>query len=311
MTIAVLLLIFSLLLIGAAITLFVRASSHDSQDDTLLRIRALGGDEVAAISALPAREQQIRNPVLRWVCHFLWRSGSEVGVETVQKILWGLLMAVPVVLLLLGGFAGGFVVGVVLVVGFLLLTRQAAARRTKIIEQMPTFLESAIRVLAAGNTLEESLASAARESQEPLRTLFLSITRQVRLGAPIENVLMEMGEIHKLADVRVMALAASVNRKYGGSLKNILRSLIQAIRSRDMAMRELRALTAETRMSALVLAILPIVLTAYIVIQNRLYYVNIWADTGGRYMLIGSMVWQVLGIIVIWRMMKATTDDAL
>ena len=311
MSIGFLLVIIWIVLIGAAITLFVRVRSRENQNDTLLRIRALGGDEVAAISALPAREQQIKNPVLRWVCHFLWRSGSEVEVQTVQKILWGLLMAMPLVLLILGGLAGGFIIGVVLVVGFMLLTRQAAARRAKVIEQMPTFLESAVRVLAAGNTMEESLASAARESPEPLRTLFLSITRQVRLGAPIENVLMEMGEIHKLADVRVMALAAAVNRKYGGSLKNILRSLIQAIRSRDMAMRELRALTAETRMSAMVLAILPILLTAFIVIQNRPYYTNIWADTGGRYLLIGSMIWQVLGIIVIWRMMKSSTDDAL
>lgn len=310
MTAAVLLLVFALLLIVSAVVLFIRAGSRDSQNDTLLKVRALGGDDVAAMSAVPVREQQIKNPVLRWACHFLWRSGSEVEMETVQKILWGLLVTVPLLLLLLGAFAGGFVVGLGLIVGFLFLTRQAAVRRAKIIEQMPTFLESAVRVLAAGNTLEESLASAARESPEPLRALFLSITRQVRLGAPIETVLMEMGEIHKLADIRVMAMAASVNRKYGGSLKNILRSLIQAIRSRDMATRELRALTAETRMSAMVLAILPIALTSYILIQNRAYYANIWQDTAGRYVLIFSACLQLLGIIVIWRMMKSTTDDA-
>ena len=311
MMLPVILMLLALLLVAAAVTLFVRASSRDNQNDTLLRIRALGGDEVAALSALPTGDKQIKNSLLRWACHFLWRSGSEVEVATVQKILWGLLMAVPLVLLLLGGLAGGFVIGVVLVIGFILLTRQAAVRRGKVIEQMPTFLESTVRVLAAGNTLEESLASAARESPEPLRGLFLSITRQVRLGAPIENVMMETGEIHKLADIRVMALAASVNRKYGGSLKNILRSLIQAIRSRDMAARELRALTAETRLSAMVLAVLPIVLTGYIVIQNRAYYSNIWADTTGRYMLIGSLVWQILGMIVIWRMMKSTSDDGV
>ncbi|TXH03909.1 MAG: hypothetical protein E6R07_10895 [Nevskiaceae bacterium] len=306
--IALLVGLWLLLIIGAAVV-FIRVRSRESQNDALLRIRALGGDEVAAISSLPTREQQIKNPVLRWLCHFLWRSGSEVEVATVQKIIWALLIAMPLVFLLLGWFAGAFVIGVALVVGFILLTRQASVRRAKIIEQMPTFLESAVRVLAAGNTLEESLASAARESPDPLRTLFISITRQVRLGAPIENVLMETGEIHKLADIRVMALASAVNRKYGGSLKNILRSLIQAIRSRDMAMRELRALTAETRFSAMVLAILPILLTSYILIQNRVYYANIWEDHTTRWVLIGSAILQVLGILVIWRMMKSTTDD--
>jgi tight adherence protein B len=308
MMLAMLLGFFALLLGGTGVVLFLRNSSTESQNDALLRIRALGGDEVAALSALPAADAQIRNPFLRWACHILWRSGSEVEVATVQKILWGLLIAIPLVLLILGAFSGGFLIGVVIVVGFLLLTRQAAARRRKIIEQLPPFLESTIRVLSAGNTLEESLASAARESTEPLRTLFLSISRQVRLGAPIENVLMETGEIHKLRDIRVMALAAAVNRKYGGSLKNILRSLVQAIRSRDAAARELRALTAETRFSAVVLAVIPIGISLYIAVLNRQYYANMWADGTGRILLIISVVLQLLGVIVIWRMMRSTED---
>jgi tight adherence protein B len=308
MMLAMLLGLFALLLGGVGVVLFLRNNSTESQNDALLRIRALGGDEVAALSALPAADAQIRNPLLRWACHILWRSGSEVEVATVQKILWGLLIAIPLVLLILGAFSGGFLIGVVLVVGFVLLTRQAAARRRKIIEQLPPFLESTIRVLSAGNTLEESLASAARESTEPLRTLFLSISRQVRLGAPIENVLMETGEIHQLRDIRVMALAAAVNRKYGGSLKNILRSLVQAIRSRDAAARELRALTAETRFSAVVLAVIPIGISLYIAVLNRQYYANMWADGTGRILLIISVVLQLLGVFVIWRMMRSTED---
>ncbi|MES2490307.1 MAG: type II secretion system F family protein [Pseudomonadota bacterium] len=308
MIFAVLLFLVSLLLVGAAIVIMLRSGGDDKKKDALLRIRALGGDEVADLASPEADDNKIKNPILRWTCHILWRSGSEVEVETVQKILIGLGISIPLVLLIFGGFTGSFIIGVVLIVGFILLTRQAAARRQKIVGQLPDFLESTIRVLAAGNTLEESMASAARESAEPLRTLFLSISRQVRLGAPIENVLMETGRIHKLRDIRVMALAASVNRKYGGSLKNILRSLVQAIRSRDAAARELRALTAETRFSAVVLSTIPIALTLYILVVNRGYYVNMWADPSGRVMLIISMIMQLTGMVVIWRMMRSTED---
>jgi len=306
---ALFLLLISLAMFGAAVFVLLRAGKGAQQNEALLRMRALGGDEAVELSATGANDARIKNPVLRWVCHALWRSGSEVAVETVEKILWGLLVAVPILLLLLGLFAGGTVIALVLVIGFLMLTGQAAARRGKIIQQLPDFLESTIRVLAAGNTFEESLVSAARESQEPLRSLFLSIGRQVRLGAPIENVLMEMGRIHKLRDIRVMALAASVNRKYGGSLKNIMRSLVQAVRSRDASARELRALTAETRFSAIVLSAVPVLLTLYILMVNRGYYVNMWADSTGRTLLIVSVALQLTGIVVIWRMMRANEDS--
>lgn len=309
MIFAVLLFLTSLALVGAAIVIMLRSSGGEKKNDALLRMRAMGGDEVVDLASPAADDNKINNPVLRWTCHILWRSGSEVEVETVQKILMGLLVAIPLLLLIFGGFTGSFIIGVVMIVGFILLTRQAAARRRKIVSQLPDFLESTIRVLAAGNTMEESMASAARESTEPVRTLFLSISRQVRLGAPIENVLMETGRIHKLRDIRVMALAASVNRKYGGSLKNILRSLVQAIRSRDAAARELRALTAETRFSAIVLSAIPVALTAYILVVNRGYYVNMWADSSGRALLIASVVMQLAGIIVIWRMMRSSEDE--
>lgn len=305
---AVLLFLISLLLVGAAIVIMLRASGGDKKTDALLRMRALGGDEVVDLASPVMDDTKINNPILRWTCHILWRSGSEIEIETARKILTGLLIAIPLVLLIFGGLAGAFIIAVVIIVGFILLTRQAAARRRKIVGQLPDFLESTIRVLAAGNTLEESVASAARETAEPLRSLFLSISRQVRLGAPIENVLMETGRIHKLRDIRVMSLAASVNRKYGGSLKNILRSLVQAIRSRDAAARELRALTAETRFSAIVLSSIPVALTAYILVVNRGYYVNMWADPTGRILLIVSVVMQLTGIVVIWRMMRSTED---
>ncbi|MGH8456453.1 MAG: type II secretion system F family protein [Stenotrophobium sp.] len=298
----------ALLLGGGAIAVYLRASKHERRQDEQLRERLLGGDTAAA-SAFTPRDAEIKNPFLRWACHLLWRSGSEAAPATVQKILWVLLVMVPLTLIIFGWFAGGFIVGVVVAVGFIFLTRQAAVRRNKIIEQLPPFLESTMRVLAAGNTLEESIASASRESPEPLRPLFQSVVRQVRLGAPIEHVLMEMGDIHQVRDIKVMAMAAAINRKFGGSLKNILKSLINAIRSREMSARELRALTAETRFSAVVLAVVPIGITLFIAVQNRHYYADMWQDTGGRIALIFCVALQVSGIFVLWRMLRSTEDS--
>ncbi|MFP5307579.1 MAG: type II secretion system F family protein [Gammaproteobacteria bacterium] len=293
---------------GAAIWLFVRAGEREREEEVLLRLRAMGGDEAAY--AMQQGRGQIRNPLLRWACYLIWRTGSELSPDTVARILLVIAALAVVAVVVLGVFGGLWAIAILIAFGWAYLSRQAARRRARIAEQLPSFLEGVIRVLGAGNTLDEALAAAARESPDPIRPLFQSVSRQVRLGAPVEAVLMETAEIHRLRDLKVMALAAAINRKYGGSLRNVLRSLIQAVRARDTAARELRALTAETRFSAFMLSVIPVGLMLYIFAQNPDYYRTMWFDSVGRWLLIISVLLQVAGIFVIYRMMRSTEEPA-
>ncbi|MGH8445217.1 MAG: type II secretion system F family protein [Solimonas sp.] len=305
----VIVLLLTVLLFGIAVMLILQASNREQQEDVGLRLRVLGGSDEASAAALSLdAARQIRNPLLRWICHLIWRTGVELQPATVVRILIVVALLIPVALFILGPFPGTGVIVFSVLIGWMILSQRAARRRARIIEQFPSFLESTIRVLAAGNTLDEALSSAAREAPEPIKPLFVSVGRQVRLGAPLEAVLMEMAEIHQLRDLKIMALAAAINRKFGGSLRNVLRSLINGIRARENAARELRALTAETRFSALVLAIIPVGLMFYIVWQNPGYYTQMWADPKGKILLAGSICMQVAGMLVIWRMMKSTED---
>ena len=309
MNLLMLVFVATLLLIGAAIFLLLRASARDKHEDVALRLRVLGGDEAtAALINYQPRDAKLTNPLLRAACRLVWRTGAEVEPDTVARILLVVALLVPVALLLFGVLGGLLVTTVLALIGWGVLARRAAARRSKMLEQMPPFLESAMRVLSAGNTLEESIAVAAREAPEPLRPLMSSVGRQVRLGAPIEAVLMEAGDIHRLRDIKVMALAAGINRKFGGSMKNILRSLIQTIRQRDVAARELRALTAETRFSAVVLSGIPASLSIYIYMKNPKYYSDMWLDPVGRVLLVLSVLMQLTGVVLIMRMMASTNE---
>lgn len=304
--VAIAIFVLALLLAGIGIWLMLYADRRSRGDEMLLRLRA--GDEVA--HALRAtRQEQLRSPLLRWACHLVWRTGSDADPETVFKMVLVVGALIPVTLLIFGFFGGGLLLGLLFAFGYGVLRQQASRRRAKIVEQLPAFLEAGLRVLQAGSTLEESLSSAAAESPEPLRPLFQSVNRQVRLGAPLDQVLSEAAEIHRIRDLKVIALAASINRKYGGSLRNVFRSLIAAIRARDSAARELRALTAETRFSAVVLAVIPALLVVYIYFQNRGYYEQMWASTGGRVALIMAVVLQVIGVVMIYRMMNSTEDE--
>lgn len=301
----------TLILVALAALLVLRAGERQRQEDVNLRLRVAGnGEDPVVVAAQLSGSNAIRNPLLRFFCHVIWRSGVELSPQTVARALLVIVLALPILWLIVGFWLGVALFAFALSLSWMLLLRQAASRRRRILEQLPAFLDSVTRVLAAGNTLEEAIASAVREAPDPIRPLFISVGRQVRLGAPIEAVLHELAEINQLRELKILAMAASINRKYGGSLRNVIRSLIQAVRARDNAARELRALTAETRFSAMVLSVIPIILMLYIVWQNPGYYTQMWAQASGKVLLGGSMVMQALGMLVIFRMMRGAGGDS-
>lgn len=295
----------AVLLLGVAVWLFLQARDQEYQSDVKMRLRVSGADE----AAISQGSSTIRNPVLRWICHLFWRTGSEIRPEAVVRLLLGIVVATVLLTVIVGPFIVLPVVGIGLTLVYMLLIQRAVWRRIKIVEQLPAYLENVIRVLAAGNTLDEALNQAAREAPNPIRPLFSSIGRQVRLGAPLEQVLSEAGEIYRLRDLKVMALAASINRKYGGSMRGVLKSLIVVIRQRSSAAQELRALTAETRFSAKMLAFINVGLFAWMYISNPKYYNVMIDDSTGLLLLAGSGVMLVLGFVVMWRMLKGIDES--
>ena len=299
----------ALLMTGVAAWLFLRAGRRGRQERLALRLRALGVDEAGP--AFVSAERELRNPILRAACYALWRSGVDAEPQLVARALWLGVILIPVALILLGAVAGPVALAVSAALIYAWLGQQAARRRALIVSQMPDFLESVIRVLSAGNTVEESFASSAREALDPARGLFTSIGRQVRLGAPIELVLAETADIHRLRDLKVLALAAAINRKYGRSLRNVLKSLIGVVRARDVARRELRALTAETRVSAMFLVGIPITLMLYLLWKNPGYYTEMWNSGGGRLWLVFAVAWQFVGMMVMWRMMRSVDQGVV
>lgn len=304
------LVLVALLLVAGAVWLFATAGARADEESMAERVgQSSSGefmDELAGLQHL----QSIRNPVTRHICHQFWGAGIDLAPRTANAVL--IALAVIVVLLMLISPLVGLVFALAVVVGgYLMLKQRVAARRRQIADQLPDYLEYVLRSLTAGNTLEEALQSAALESSEPTRSLFMSVARQVRLGATVEGTLSEAGEIHNLRALHILAMSATVNRRFGGSMRRVIKSLIDAIRRQDAATRELKALTGETRFSAWVVAAIPIAIAGVFYLLNPGYYDEMLATTGGRVALVIAVGLQVLGIFIIWRMVASLRDAAL
>ena len=302
--------ILALLLLAAGLALYASGRARRENEALAERVGRLGTGEAIDELAGMHQLQQVRNPLTRYLCRRFWGAGVDLSPRNANVAL--IAAGLAFLLLLLVNAAAAVLIAVsAAAVTALLLQQRINARRRRINEQLPDFLEYVLRALTAGNTLEEALQNAALESVDPIRSLFLSVSRRVRLGAPLDGTLVEAAEVQQLRSLHIMALAARVNRRYGGSMRRVVKSMSQAIRARDAAARELKALTGETRFSAWVVAAIPIGIGVFFYSMNPGYYTEMLDGTGGRVAIGIAVGLQVLGVILIWRMLASVQEADL
>ena len=84
-----------------------------------------------------------------------------------------------------------------------------------------------------------------------------------------------------------------------------LENLIKLIREREQGARQLSAMTGETRITAVVLAVLPVSVAGYFMLSNPNYLMTMWHDSVGQRLLFFAFVLQALGCVVLWRMLRS------
>lgn len=241
--------------------------------------------------------------------HWLARRMRRAGVTDMRR--WLLCFAAAALVL---GLLGARLWGAVGVMGALVLAMAGGhvllnvlyqRRLRRMIRQMPNFLDQVVRSLHSGRTLGDAIAQAVNAADDPLREIFSLATNHVQLGISLPEALQEVAELYDQEELHVFSLGVAVNHRYGGNTTDLLENIIKVIHEREKLSRQLRAMTGETRLSALVLAVLPVSLGAYILFTNPSYLMNMWLDSSGRWLLLTSLGLQVLGCYTLWRMLKS------
>ena len=165
--------------------------------------------------------------------------------------------------------------------------------------QIPEALELLGRSLRAGHSLNAGFGLVASEMQDPLAKEFGRAFEEQNLGIPLEEAIEDMAKRVPNMDLRFFATAVILQRQTGGDLSEILDKIGHLVRERLQILGQIQALTGEGRMSGAVLLGLPPVLFLVMLKLNYEYIMQLFTDELGRYMLCGALVTQIIGAIVI------------
>jgi tight adherence protein B len=219
---------------------------------------------------------------------FFMVCGMLAAAAMAASVAGGLNVAVAPVLAL---FAGSL--------PMLWLMMRRKRRFKKFAKQLPDALELISRALRAGHSLASGFNLVAEEMTAPVGTEFRKAFEEQNLGIPLDEALEGMTERMPNLDLRFFATAVILQRQTGGDLSEILDKIGHLIRDRFQIWGQVQALTGEGRLSGVVLLALPPVLFVAVWRLNPDYVLPLFTDPLGKQMLLAAVVMQILGALVI------------
>ncbi len=166
-------------------------------------------------------------------------------------------------------------------------------------KQLPDALELVGRALRSGHSLQSGLHVVVEEMPAPIAIEFGRAYEEQNLGIPIEQALKNILKRMPNMDLKFFVTAVAIQRQAGGDLAEILDKISYIIRERFKIMGQVQALTGEGRISGVVLMGLPIALFVAVYYINPKYVMLLFSEPDGRKMIAAAAVLQVLGAVVI------------
>ena len=185
------------------------------------------------------------------------------GVGVAVGLLAGGLRQDPVV-----GLVAGLVAGLV---PLLYVLRKRRARLDRLLRQLPDAFDLMARVVRAGQTTEQAVQAIAEEFDQPLAGEFAYCAEQQNLGLAPERSFRDLARRTGLLEIKIFVLAMLIQQQTGGNLAEILDKLAGVVRERFRVRGKVRALTAEGRMQAVVLLVLPFAIVGVMMALSKQY----------------------------------------
>ena len=274
-------------------------STSGSQQSSLVKQRLL--------AQTPGMERLLlKVPRIHQLDKIILQSGLNYSVANFIGISL-LIVAGALVVTLLVGFSMKVVVIVTVLAGcapLLNIVRAKQKRLGTIEQQLPSALDLMGRAMTAGHSFPSALQMVGSEMPEPISSEFRIVFDEINYGIPTPEALMNLSERVPSTDLRYFVIAVLIQRETGGNLAGLLANISALIRARLKLLGSIRVLSAEGRLSAWILTILPIALAFVLQLVNPGFLNILWTDPNGLKMLVMVLILMIIGIFIMWRIIK-------
>jgi tight adherence protein B len=184
------------------------------------------------------------------------------------------------------------------------LSRRISRRSAAFGGQLPDVLQLVAGSLRSGFSLAQALDGVVREGSQPVAGEFSRALDQTRLGAKLEDALETVASRIRSADLSWVVMAVRIQREVGGNLAEVLTTTVYTMRDRAQVRRQVRALTAEGRLSAYILIGLPLGLAGWLFLTRGEYMRPLYTQTMGIAMLVAASLLVLVGSFWMSRLVK-------
>jgi tight adherence protein B len=254
------------------------------------------------IKDLEAKQKAQRRVTLRTK---LARAGLSIKPRTyyllsaASGILGGLIVLISgsgAIVSLLAAFACGF--GLPRFV----LSRMIKRRQDKFLVEFANAIDIIVRGIKSGLPLPDCLQIIASESPEPVKSEFIDLVEQQKVGVPLSRAFERMYDRVPLQEVNFFAIVIAIQAQTGGNLAEALGNLSEVLRDRYRLQAKVKAFSAEAKASAMIIGALPPCVMLLVYITTPDYIGILFHEKLGNVMLIASGVWMLMGVLVMRKM---------
>jgi tight adherence protein B len=225
--------------------------------------------------------------------------------------------ALSIVLVSLAFFIGSIAIGILFDFNFFLCATggailaavplfvakgQANRRREKFCNQLPDAIDLMVAVLRSGHSVAQAVKAIAQEVPAPTGPEFETVLHRMNLGQPLSEALSYSARRFRSYELDLMRKAVGIQAEVGGSLAELLDKTNVTLRDRLKLARQLKVITAQSRLSAKIVGLLPVVLVLFLNSLTPGYMQLLLSDEMGRMLFVIAIVLEVLGLYIMVRM---------
>lgn len=301
------------LLLALALWLFSSAKHKEAQasiQSTLQRgleiRRELHTSGPLAMPGMTAAQMpaQVRPRGLPWLEEHLGFRAWGIAPRTLALLVLAMLVLASLMALQGGAIMGVMVFAFCLLLGTFGIWLRLGRRRAKMLSQLPGFLDNLVRLISIGNSLHAAFQFASNNVPQPLGAALQDVSASLNVSPDLGQAMEQMERTWGLPEFGLLAAVFRTTTRYGGRADLVLERVSAYIRDRQSAERELHALSAEVRLSAWILALLPVLVGTMIMVLNQGYFMRMWHDPVGQKMILIAAGLQIFGSFFLYRLAR-------